>query len=323
MYKNATSIGLDIGRTQIRSALMRYDGELLASHTFPFGEKLNRDILLDNIIRAVEKTRKSAANHKTNPLCVGIAAKGFIDFRDGIVIGPDHNIEGWNNVPLSRIVSGATGLPCFVDNDANLMAIAEYSFGVASEFCNIIFVALRSGIGGAIIINGRLYRGNNNAAGEIGQMSLDLFGPIGSTGINGSFEDLASSDALVARYLDIAGSAIGKAGGDRPGIIAREIFELSYSGDSNALKAVNENALIVGKGLANLISIFSPEIIVLGGGMAQARDEYIKMISENAFSATAEYCRRDVRIERASLGNNSSLKGAAYFALTRLDGKHI
>ncbi|MEZ5001312.1 MAG: ROK family protein [Bacteroidales bacterium] len=144
--------------------------------------RLNRDQLLEMIIEAVNQTRIKAREHKTNPLCVGIAAKGFIDFKNGMVIGPDQDVAGWTDVPLAKIVSGATSLPCYVDNDANLMAIAEYNFGVAAGYNNIIYVALRSGIGGAIIIDGKLYRGNNNAGGEIGQMSIDLFGPIARSG---------------------------------------------------------------------------------------------------------------------------------------------
>lgn len=323
MYKNATSVGIDIGRTQIRSALIRYDGEVLDNLVFQIENRLNRDQLLDMVIEAVNQTRIKARPHKTNPLCVGIAAKGFIDFKTGLVIGPDQDVEGWNDVPLAKIVSGATSLPCYVDNDANLMAIAEYNFGVAAGYSNIIYVALRSGIGGAIIIDGKLYRGNNNAGGEIGQMSIDLFGPYSSIGIRGSLEYFASSVALVRSYCAMSGKIEPQNESTGVGIRAKEVFELSYRGDPNAMRAIEENALYVGSGLANLISIFSPEIIVLGGGMALARDGYIDLIRENAFKNSIEYCRRDVKIEKATLGYNGSLKGAALFALTRLDGKYI
>lgn len=323
MYINATSIGIDIGRTQIRSALMRYDGELLDSHAFPFERGLDRDQLVDIIVKAVDYTRNSSGKHKTNPLCVGIAAKGFIDFKRGVVIGPDRNIPGWTDVPLSSIISGATGLPCYVDNDAKLMAIAEYNFGIASGHSNVIYVALRSGIGGAIIIDGKLYRGNNNAAGEIGQMSILLSGPYSKIGVRGSLEHYASSDALIESYrnlrLNKTDTPIDKINGLR----AKDIFELSYSGDQDAITAVNENAGYIAAGLANIISIFSPQIIVLGGGMAQASDKYIDLIREKTISNSVEFCSRDVKIERASLGNYGSLKGAAFFALTRLDGKYI
>jgi len=104
---------------------------------------------------------------------------------------------------------------------------------------------------------------------------------------------------------------------------ARDIFELSYEGDPHAKIAVRDNANYVGAGLANLISIFSPDIIILGGGMAMAGNEYFDMIKESAASNTLEYCRRKVRIVRAKLGFHASLMGAGIYALTRLDGKHI
>ncbi|MEZ5010141.1 MAG: ROK family protein [Bacteroidales bacterium] len=141
--------------------------------------------------------------------------------------------------------------------------------------------------------------------------------------MRGSLEYFASSVALVRSYNAMSGKMEPQ--GDRAGnsIRAKEVFELSYKGDPNARRAIEENALYVGSGLANLISIFSPEIIVLGGGMALARDEYIDLIRENANKNSIEFCRKDVKIERATLGYHGALKGAAFFALTRLDGKYI
>lgn len=323
MYEYATAIGLDIGRTMIRTAIVQYGGKIICDFSYNYDSTPDRDMLIKNVINAVSVTRKKAADHKVNPLCIGIAAKGFIDYREGIIFGPDQGIKGWENVPLCSMVSSETGLPVYIDNDANLMAIAELYNGAALGFNNIIFVALRSGIGGAIIIDGKLYRGAFNAGGEIGQMSLDMFGQYSDKGIRGSFEYYASSVALVRNYLVISGQRKEGNNITTEKLRARDVFELSYKGDNHAQMAVKDNANYIGAGLANLISIFSPDIIILGGGMSMARDEYFKMITESAHANSLEFCRRNVKIVRAKLGFHASLQGAAIYALTRLDGKYI
>jgi len=323
MYEYATAIGVDIGRTMIRTSLVRYGGKILSDFSYKYESIPDRDSLISMIIDAVVNTRAEAKIQKINPLCIGIAAKGFVNYREGIIYGPDQGIEGWKDVPLGKLISAETGLPAFIDNDANLMAIAEQYNGAGKGFDNIVFVALRSGIGGAIIIDGKLYRGSNNAGGEIGQMSIDMFGNYSDKGIRGSLEYFASSVALVRNYLVLSSQINEGAGNITDKIWARDVFELSYKGDHHAKMAVRDNANYVGAGLANLISIFSPDIIILGGGMAMARDEYYEMIEESAASNTLEYTRRDVKIVRAKLGFNASLLGAGIYALTRLDGKHI
>ncbi len=323
MYKYATSIGLDIGRSTIRTALVRYDNKLIESFNFPYDRILTREILLKNILESISITREKAKEHNINPICIGIAAKGFIDFVNGVVTGPDQGVDGWTDVPLSNIITKATGLPTYVDNDANLMAIAELACGVGTGFTNIIYVALRSGIGGAIIIDGKLYRGANNAGGEIGQISIDLNGPASRTGIKGSLEYFASSESLVQRYITLSGKENGRDKKRGQDMRAREVFYLSYEGDNDAVQAVSENASYVGAGLANLIGIFSPQIIILGGGMSLARNIYIDKIREKAYENSLEQCHKDVKIVRASLGNTASLHGASIFALTRIDGKQI
>lgn len=323
MYKYATSIGVDVGQTMIRSAVIRYGGEVLTDLTLRHDPVKNSDELISHIISAVSKTRQEAYRLKVNPLCVGIAARGFVDYKKGIILGPDQGVKGWENIRLSKIVNAETGLPAFIDNDAKLMAIAEHHNGAAKSYDNVVFVTLRSGIGGAIIIDGKLYRGYDNAGGEIGQMSLDVLGQFSDKGIRGSFEYFASSVALIRNYLALSGQINEKGVKSNDRLRARDVFELSYRGDKPASKAVADNANYVGAGLANLISIFAPDIIILGGGMAMAKDVYLDMIRESAYSNSLGFCRKNVKIIRAKLGFHASLQGAGIFALTRLDGKHI
>ena len=320
MFNHAAAIGVDIGRNSIRIAVVKINGDIIAAKSFPLNSVQTKEYITSKLLEAIRDIRQFVASDGVNPICIGTSAKGFIDHMAGIVLGPDQGIKDWINVPLAKIINQDTGLPTFVGNDANMMTIAEHRFGAAKGYSNIIFVALRTGIGGGIIINGKLYRGVNNAGGEVGQMIISFENEISDKGIRGSYEQLASASAVVRRYREETIAAGLNA--DVP-LSCREIFELSYTNSSLAAKVVKENARLVGIGLANLISIFAPEIIVLGGGMSEANDSYLDMIRESAIANSLENFRSAVNIERAHLGSSASLLGSAYYAMTRLAGKTI
>lgn len=320
MYNHAVAIGADIGKYAIKIAAVKFGGDIITSKTYDLVQDQSTDYICNKVIDAVREIRQKIASDGINPVCVGIAAKGFVDHQHGVVLGPDQGIKNWTNVPLAKIVNKETGLPVYVGNDANLMTIAEHRFGAARGYNNVIFVALRTGIGGGIIINGNLYRGVNNAGGEVGQMIINFADGISDKGITGSYEHFASASALVRRFNEEMGTMGNNL---KKSLTCKEIFELSYKNIPQAVKVVNENAKLIGIGLANLITIFAPEIIVLGGGMAEAHDNYFKMITESAFANSLENCRAEVRIERAHLGNSASLLGSAYYSMIRLAGKSI
>lgn len=320
MFNHAAAIGADIGRFSLKIAVVKIGGEIISVKSYQLNKIQSRDYLVIKLLEAIRDIRQTVAPEGINPICVGVAAKGFIDHKNGIVLGPDHGIRNWTNVPLAQIINQETGLPAYVGNDANMMTIAEHRFGAAKGFNNIIFIALRTGIGGGIIINGKLYRGVNNAGGEIGQMIINYDKGISDTGIRGSFEYFASASAIVRRYYEEAGSIDAKT---IKALTCKEIFELSYGNSPVAVKVVEENAEMVGIGLANLITIFAPEIIVVGGGMSEANDNYFTMIKKSAFENSLENCRAEVKIKKAHLGSAGSLLGSAYWGMTRLAGRSI
>jgi glucokinase len=320
MYNHTAAIGADIGRFSLKIAVVKIGGEIIAANSYPLTRKQSRDYLISKLLDAIRDIRQTVATEGINPICVGTAVKGFIDHRSGTVLGPDQGITNWINVPLAEIVNKETGLPAYAGNDANMMTIAEHRFGAARGFDNIIFVALRTGIGGGIIINGKLYRGVNNAGGEIGQMIINYDNGVSDKGIRGSYEHLASASAVIRRYYETC-STVHEA--TEKNLTCREIFELSYKNSPAAVKVIEENAEMVGVGIANLITVFAPEIIVIGGGMSEANDNYLAMIKKSAFANSLLNCRSEVKIERAHLGSSGSLLGSAYYGMTRLAGKNI
>ncbi|MGC1391922.1 MAG: ROK family protein, partial [Bacteroidales bacterium] len=205
MFNHAAAIGVDIGRNSIKIAVVKIHGEVIATKSYPLNPKQTKEYIISKLLLAIRDIRKSVASEGVNPICVGTAAKGFIDHMSGIVLGPDQGITDWINVPLAKIINQETGLPAYVGNDANMMTIGEHRFGAAKGFNNVIFVALRTGIGGGIIINGKLYRGVNNAGGEVGQMIINFDNAVSDKGIRGSYEQFASASAIVRRYKEEAG----------------------------------------------------------------------------------------------------------------------
>lgn len=318
MYPHAAAIGADLGRSSIHTAVVRYDGKIMVKETFPLSEKLTKHNIISSLQSAIWRTRELASINGINPLAVGLSVPGFIDHEKGVVLGPDHGVKGWKNVPLASILHSGTGLPVFAGNDANLMTIAEHRFGRARGYKHVIFIALRAGIGGGIIIDGKLYRGVNNTGGEIGMMIIDTCGEGAVLKGKGTLEEFASGSALVKRYL----SARGESRDANTRLRAMDIFMMGAAGDPEAEKAVKENARFIGIGLANVVSIFAPEIIVLGGRMSLAGDYYIKEIRRQTKLNSLPWSSKELKIEPATLGDDAAVAGAAWYALERLDGRH-
>jgi glucokinase len=314
MYPHAAAIGADLGRFFIRTAVVRFDGRLLLKDSFPLREKLTKANIISSLESALRHAREQAASIGVNPIAVGVSVPGFIDHDRGVVLGPDQGIKGWKNVALASELNSTTGLPVYIGNDANLMTVAEHRFGAAKGYRHVIFIALRTGIGGGIIIDGKLYRGVNNAGGEVGMMIIDTGKPGDVMRGVGTLEEYACGRALVQQYL----SATGETGMSTT-LRAADIFRLSREGDSAAGNAIAENARFIGIGLSNLVSIFAPEIIVLGGGMALAGEDYLNEIKKQTLLNSLPECSRGLRIEKAVLGADASVIGSAWYALSRLD----
>ncbi len=318
MYKYATAIGIDIGRTGINYGIVRQDGAVLWRNRIRYSRQRNKTAVLRKLFDVLDDVTAYADEQGINPLCVGIGSPGFVDMRRGYVRGSALLIRDWKDIPLAGIVHEKVGVPVFVDNDATLYGLAEWMFGAARGVDDMLFIALRTGIGGAIIINRRLYRGENNAAGEFGQMTINFSGPRSKWGGKGCLESYASSQALVDRY----NRRVKRAG--YPGRMvttALPVFERFHAGEKEAVESVQENARYVGIGLGNLVNIFAPRLIVVGGGMAQAGEPYLTLIREAVLTNSMEVCHEHLEVVAARLKQEAGFIGAGHFALSMLDGK--
>jgi glucokinase len=172
--KNTTkyAIGIDLGGTFIKFGLVRLDGQLVYENQIPTEANTGAQRVIANIISAVQEVQQYATNHNIDIIGVGVGTPGIVDRTHRIVIGPAGNINGWYNIPLSDEIEKVCQLPTVVDNDANMMGLGEQAYGAARNFSDVLFLTVGTGIGGAIIIDNKLFGGFDNRGAELGHIPL-------------------------------------------------------------------------------------------------------------------------------------------------------
>lgn len=314
-------LGVDIGGTKIAVALATAQGEILSRGYNLTPTPTNPDVIIDTIFTTIEKTI-SAGKSKSQLLGIGIAAAGIIDSDAGKVIFSP-NLPGWHDVPLRDTIQHKFGISTYLGNDATLAALGEWCFGVRKKVANLIYITVSTGIGGGIIADGKLCTGSRGVAGEIGHMTIDVNGPRCNCGNIGCWEALASGTALAREAAKqiiqgVPTSIIELVDGDMSKIDAKVVFLAAKQGDELAKELISQLAYYFGVGLANLVNIFNPELILVGGGVAKMGDlllqPAIKVVKERAFRTSADA----VEIKPALLGDDSSVLGAVAFVLDNL-----
>lgn len=296
--KAELAVSIDLGGTYIKFGLVNLEGEIIWQSKVATPAD-SRENVLDQLVDCVNKARTIK-----DPKCIGIGTPGLVDFKKGIVINGAPQLNCWNDLALSDIISERTGLPVFVDNDANLMGLGEYRFGNNKELENLVFLTIGTGIGGAIIMNGELCRGGFFAGGEFGLI------PYNRLGKSGFWEEFGSTKAMVIDYCRRKGVL------EDEEINGKFIFKNAEEGDKDALAAIEEHTDILGFGIAGLLSSLNPEKVIIGGGISESGENYLRSINERVKNYAAPECYAGVEIEAAILGNKAGFLGAGYFALS-------
>jgi glucokinase len=232
------------------------------------------------------------------------------------------NLPGWLNVPLARLISDKLGVPAWIENDANAGAYAEFKLGAGKGCRHMIMVAAGTGIGGGFVLDGKLYHGASGGAGEVGHMQMDPRGRQCGCGRFGCLEALASGWALNADAADLAArepdglvARLSKQENDEPD--ARILDLAAEQGDVSAIEALKRAGRYFGAGLTNLIDLFNPEVIVIGGSLRKS-DLYFKTALEAAQRDAYPQHAADVRIVEAALGDDAPAMGAGLEAWENL-----
>ena len=319
-------IGVDIGGTKILAVVADSNGKLLARKHIPTQAASGPEPGIKRIILAINQVcRQANISSKDGINGIGIAIAGLVDTPRGILVTSPH-LPDWRDVPLKDQLEAALGVQTFIINDAKAAALGEQTFGAGKGIENQIYMTVSTGIGGGIIINGALYMGKAGSAGEIGHMVIDVNGPRCNCGNNGCLETLASGTA-VAREMS---ARLGKGdssivrdtvSGRLQDITAEMVSKAAEQGDTVAVEVIHQAGVYLGVGLANLVNIFNPELIIIGGGFAKVGsrllDPAISEMKRRAFSRPAN----QVRITVAQLGDNSGVLGAVAYLLNHAEGR--
>ena len=252
---------------------------------------------------------------------IGIGTPGIVDGTNRIVLGGAENINGWENIHLADRIETETGLPALLGNDANLMGLGETMYGAGQGATHVVFLTVGTGIGGAVVIDGKLFNGYANRGTELGHVPLIANGEPCACGSVGCLEHYASTSALVRRFSQ----RIIDAGISYPNeeINGELIVRLYKQGDPIAKISLEEHCDFLGHGIAGFINIFSPQKIVIGGGLSEAGDFYIQKVSEKARSYAIPDCAVNTQIIAAALGNKAGSIGAASLVFTQLSAPNL
>lgn len=315
-------IGVDLGGTKILSAVVSRHGRIISRDYRPTGAKRGVKAVIGTMAESVLAAAEKSGVAHDRLAAIGLGAAGISNPDTGIVyLSP--TLPDWHNVQVRDALADATGLPVFLMNDANAAALGEMYFGAAKGCRNFIYVTISTGIGGGIIIGGKLYSGAAGMAGEIGHMTVEPDGPPCNCGGAGCWEQYASGSALARRAQEQIQQ--GKitvmcemAGGNLDRVDAQLVKKAAEHRDALALKLVAETARYLGIGLGSLINIFNPELIVIGGGFSAMGD----MLLKPAFAEAKRHSYRDaydvVKFKIAERGSDSGVLGAAIYAFQML-----
>lgn len=301
-----------MGGTSVKYALVSEEGEVHFAGKLPAMASVSAPAVLEQLAIAAGTVMREAAGRNCPLKGIGVGTPGIIDETNRVVLGGAENIIGWEQVDIASFLEARTGLPVIVGNDANLMGLGETKYGAAKGCSDVVFLTVGTGIGGAVITGGRLFAGYANRGTELGHVPLIATGEPCACGSAGCLEQYASTAALVKRFTTLAG---------KKGVTFREeingelIVQLYRQQVPLAVTCLNEHFFYLGRGIAGFIHIFSPQRVVVGGGLPEAGAFYLEALRKVIHAHAIPACALNTEIVIASLGNRAGCIGAASLML--------
>ena len=308
----AQRIGVDVGGTNVKIALVSDEGKIIYSNSIPTRAEMGYEHTINSMKDAIKDLLKETKLQASDIEGMGFGFPGQIDCQNGVVrLAP--NIPGWVNIPIAKIMEEEFGIATRVDNDVRTATLGELNYGAGVGCENLVCITVGTGIGSGLVVNGKLVRGANNAAGEIGHIKLNMQGgPLCGCGDRGCLEAYASGPSIVAmaeeyikggkstKYRELANPEI------TPYIVAVAAKE----GDPVARQIFRVMGEYIGMGLVSVVNLLNPEKIIIGGGVADAGDILFDPIKET-IAKRAMTIQREVEIVHAQLGNTAGVIGAS------------
>ena len=303
------AIGVDLGGTHLRAVRLDKQGQILAHGKVKTAAHAGPAAVVDQICALVAEV---SANVPTDAVVgLGVCVAGPVDPDAGIVLEAS-TLVGWHNVPLRALLAARTGLAVTLANDGNAAALGEWHFGSGQGCRHFVYVTVSTGIGGGVIVDGRLLLGRKGMAGEVGHMIVDPNGPRCNCGAHGCWEAFAAGTALArnaqAAQAGAPDSLLHRWAQERP-LTAKDVIDAVQMDDALARRLVHDEGEWLGIGISNLLHLYSPEHIAVGGGLSNALSLFLPQI-EHAIQTRAMPPFRDVPIVPAALGDNAGVVGA-------------
>lgn len=298
--ENLKVIGIDIGGTAVKCGVLDTNGHILKSGEFPTNASLGFENLWSNICKYIDE------NIDKNTLGIAVSGTGQIDGLQGKVIGGNPIIPNWIGTNLVEKLENKYHFPAILENDVNCATIGEKWLGAGKGADSFLCLTIGTGIGGGIILNGELFRGNGFVAGEFGHMQLVKNGKKCLCEKHGCYERYASTTALTEMVYEKIGKKLN----------GKEIFGMSS--DTTIKNIIDEWVDYMTDGLSTLIYIFNPSLIILGGGVTHQGDKLLNLIKSSLDKKLGENYKKNLEIKFASLGNNAGLIGATYLLLKKI-----
>jgi glucokinase len=296
------AIGIDLGGTTIKYALVNDEGRTFFRGEIPSAANISATAVLHRLSEAAQRTLLYAVRRKVTVVGIGVGTPGIVDVAGRVVLGGAENISGWEGIDIAAHLEAQFPLPVRVANDANLMGLGEARYGAARGCSDVLFLTVGTGIGGAIIIDGKLFGGYANRGTELGHTPLIANGERCACGATGCLEHYASTAAMVRSFQRLTETE-GQVDG-------RRIVRLYHEGFPPAVQSIKEHFYYLGRGIAGFINIFAPQRVVIGGGLSEAGRFYLTGVRRVVKAEVMKECAENTVIVRATLGNKAGIVGA-------------
>jgi predicted NBD/HSP70 family sugar kinase len=304
--RDRVAIGVDLGATHYRVSLVDLGGGELAVREHPMRIADGPDVVLEHVARSAQELLDEAGQQLSALSAIGVGVPGPVEFATGMPEDPPI-MPGWHHYPIPRFFGDRFGVTTLVDNDVNVMALAEQR-RVLPHASHLLFVKMGTGIGCGIIANGQLYRGAQGSAGDIGHTRVSTDDTPCRCGNTGCLEAIAGGAALARRL----------GGREIPVASAREVVRLVESGDQEAVRVVRDAGRTVGEVLSGLINFFNPEAIVIGGVLSAVHHQLLAGVREAVYQRSHPLATRHLRIEPSGLREDAATLGAAILAISHV-----
>ncbi|MGA2501432.1 MAG: ROK family protein [Tepidisphaeraceae bacterium] len=307
-------LGIDIGGTKLAAGVVDADGRMLERGEVPTLAYEGLEPVLERIVGLGRELLARAAAQKEPVQRIGIGCAGPVDLKAGKVFDPP-NLPGWSDVSLVRHIESALGLPAVLENDANAAALGEFRYGAGRGVRSLVYFTVSTGIGGGIILDGKVWHGLKDAAGEAGHMTVCPDGPVCGCGNRGCLEAMASGPSIARRAREAVAAGRLTRLREVPVVTSADVVRLAQEGDAVAREVWEAAVKYLGIGVASVITVLAPERIVLGGGVTRAGDFLFEPLRVEVRRRVKLMPVESVLVLPAALGPDVGILGAAAVAM--------